>query len=350
MKALHFLGDRQLGLAMYPDPEPGPGEVLVKIGRAAVCGTDIHKYRAPAEYIERLPNGEPLIAGHEPAGWIAALGPGVTGIEIGTRVLLAGVIGCGRCRWCRQGYNTACERGVSGLGWKRHGCDATHIVWPATNVFPLPDGMSLETATVLTCAGGTAYTSIREAELHGEDRLAIVGLGPVGLCALILAKSLGVKTVGVDVMPNRLEQALELGLDCAVDASREDPVAAVRRWSGGRGCDVVAECVGLAQTRHQSLEMAAVRGRVAFAGLGGEPLTLSADRFFVGGQIRLIGVAATPMRYFPDLIRRTVEYSLPFERLVTHRFPLEQAAEAFAAMESGRSGKVVFEVSESLDN
>ncbi|HZO92024.1 MAG TPA: alcohol dehydrogenase catalytic domain-containing protein [Chthonomonadaceae bacterium] len=348
MQGLVFLGDRQLRLEAFPDPQPGPGEVLIKIARAAVCGTDIHKYRAPAEYVERLADGSPLIVGHEPAGWVAALGEGVTGLKVGSRVLLAGVLGCGRCAWCRQGYNTACEQGVSGLGWKRHGCDATAIVWPAGNVFVLPEAMSLETATLLTCAGGTAYTALREADLGGEDRLAIVGLGPVGQCLLILAKSLGVRTVGIDVVSRRLEQALSLGLDCAVDATGEDPVAAVRRWSGGRGCEVVAECVGLAQTRHQALEMAATRGRVAFAGLGSEPLTLSADRFFIGGQIRLIGIAATPLRYFPALIQRTVEYNLPFERLITHRFALEQAEEAFAVMESGQSGKVLFEVAEAL--
>ncbi len=348
MHGLLFLGERQLRLQQFPDPQPGPGEVLVKIGRAAVCGTDIHKYRAPATSIETLAEGAPLIVGHEPAGWIAALGAGVTGLATGSRVMLAGVIGCGRCRWCRQGYNTTCEHGVSGLGWKRHGASATQIVWPAANVLPLPDSLSLETATVLTCAGGTAYTSLREAELSGEDTLAIVGLGPVGLCVLILAKSLGVRTIGIDIAPNRLEQALDLGLDCAVDATHQNPVVAVRHWSGGRGCDVVAECVGQAQTRHQALEMAATRGRVAFAGLGGEPLTLNADRFFIGAQLRLLGIAATPLRYFPPLIERTVMYDLPFSRLITHHFPLEQAQEAFAVMESGRSGKVIFDVAESL--
>ncbi|HZT42549.1 MAG TPA: alcohol dehydrogenase catalytic domain-containing protein [Chthonomonadaceae bacterium] len=349
MQGLHFLGDRRLALESYPDPHAGPGEVVVKIGRAAVCGTDIHKYRAPAQYIETLPDGSALIVGHEPAGWIAEIGEGVTGLQTGDRVLLAGVVGCGRCAWCHQGYNTACEAGVSGLGWKRHGCDATHIVWPAANVFVLPEKMSLDCATVLTCAGGTAYTTLRETDLRGEDRLAIVGLGPVGLCLLLLAKSLGVRTVGVDVAPNRLEQALNLGLDCAVDASQEDAVAAVRRWSGGRGCEVVAECVGKPETKHQALEMAATRGRVAIAGLGGEPLSLNTDRFFIGGQLRLIGILATPLRYFAPLIQRTVEYDLPFERLITHHFPLEAAAEAFAVMESGRSGKVLFDVAEKLN-
>ncbi|HLK56379.1 MAG TPA: zinc-binding dehydrogenase [Chthonomonadaceae bacterium] len=213
-----------------------------------------------------------------------------------------------------------------------------HIVWPAANVFVLPETMSLDTATVLTCAGGTAYTALRETDLRGEDRLAIVGLGPVGLCLLILAKSLGVRTVGVDIAANRLEQALALGLDCAVDASREDAVAAVRRWSGGRGCDVVAECVGKPETKHQALEMAATRGRVALAGLGGEPLAINTGRFFIGGQLRLIGILATPLRYFAPLIERTVAYDLPFARLITHHFPLEAASEAFALMESGRGG------------
>jgi (R,R)-butanediol dehydrogenase / meso-butanediol dehydrogenase / diacetyl reductase len=348
MQGLLFLGERRLRLQEFPNPQPGPGAVLIKIGRAAVCGTDIHKYRAPAVRTETLADGSPLIVGHEPAGWIAALGPGVTGLTLGSRVMLAGVIGCGTCRWCRQGYNTTCEQGVSGLGWKRHGASATHIVWPATNVLPLPDSVSLETAAVLTCAGGTAYTTLREAELTGEDTLAIVGLGPVGLCLLILAKSLGVRTVGIDIAPNRLEQGLDLGLDCAVDARREDPVVAVRRWSTGRGCDVVAECVGQSQTRHQALEMAATRGRVAFAGLGGEPLTLSADRFFIGAQLQVLGIAATPLGYFPALLERTTVYDLPFTRLITHHFPLEQAHEAFALMESGRSGKVIFDVAETL--
>src|SRR5688572_24956066 len=137
MHGLLFLGERKLDLREFPEPGPGPGEVLVKIGRAAVCGTDIHKYREPAAHIERLADGSPEIIGHEPAGWVAALGPGVTDLAVGTRVMLAGVVGCGRCGWCRKGFNTTCEHGVSGLGWKRHGGSATHIVWPATNCLPL---------------------------------------------------------------------------------------------------------------------------------------------------------------------------------------------------------------------
>jgi L-iditol 2-dehydrogenase len=332
----------------YPDPRPGPGEVLVKIGRAAVCGTDIHKYRGAPEAMEFLEDGTPMIMGHEPAGWIAEIGAGVDGLAVGDRVLLAGVVGCGRCGWCRQGYNTACEGGVSGLAWGRHGATATHVVWPAANVFVLPDPMSLDTATVLTCAGGTAYTIVRETNLTGDDTLAIIGLGPVGLSLLILAKSLGVRTVGVDLSAERIEQANDLGLDYAVNAGKEDAVAAVRAWAGGKGCSVVAECVGRLETRLQSLQMAAVRGRVALAGLGDTPAPISIDQYFIGGQLHVMGIAATPMRYFPDLMAHTVTHRLPFESLITHHFPLTRAAEAFALMESGKSGKVVFDVAEVL--
>lgn len=348
MQGLRFLGDRRLAIEEFDDPLPGPGEVRIKIGRAAVCGTDIHRYREPAEHLGRLPDGSTMVEGHEPAGWVESVGPGVTGITRGDRVLLAGVVSCGRCRWCLRGYNTACEEGPSGLAWNHHGVDAEYAVWPAVNVIKLPDSVSLDTAAVLTCAGGTAYTVARETGLSGEDRLAIVGLGPVGLSLLLFAKSLGVPTIGIDLSPARLKLATDLGLDRAVLGEEEDAAKAVREFTGGRGCDVVAECVGLPNTQELSLSLAATRGRVAMAGLGNGPVCFNPMHYMIGRQLRIIGILATPLRYFPDMVERVAACNLPFERLITHRFPLSEAAEAFAVMESGQSGKVLFTVAESL--
>jgi len=305
----------------------------------------LHAYSAAPGNIENLPDGSPMIAGHEPAGWVAGWGPGVHHLKKGQRALLAGVVGCGYCGHCREGYNTACETEVSGLAWKRHGVDAPYAVVPAANVLPIPDEMSMETATVLTCAGGTAYTTIQETGLRPEDRLAIIGLGPVGLSLLILAKSYGARVIGLDIAPDRLKMAEQLGIDRIAHSGKEDPVKAVRKWSKGLGCEVVAECVGLSQTRSQALGMVRVRGRVAMAGLGPEPLSFNLQDVLIGRQARLMGIAATPIKYFPSLIHHTAEHSLPFEKLITHRFPLHQAEEAFSAMESGKSGKVIFEVS-----
>jgi threonine dehydrogenase-like Zn-dependent dehydrogenase len=348
MRGLRFLGNRQMRIEEFADPEPGPGEVRVKIARSAVCGTDIHRYHADKEYIDRMPDGSPLIQGHEPAGWVDQVGPGVTGLTRGERVMLSGVVSCGRCRWCLQGYNTACEQGPSGLAWNHQGVDSDYVVWPAINVFKLPDSLSLDAATVLTCAGGTAYTVVRETELSGQDKLAIVGLGPVGLSLLLFAHSLGVPTIGIDISPVRLKMATELGLDCAVNANEQDVVKTVMDWSGGKGCDVVAECVGLPATQEQSLALAAMRGRVAMAGLGSGPLNFNPMHYFIGRQLKIMGIAATPLRYFHDMIDRVVSCNLPFERLITHRFPLEKAEEAFAVMESGQSGKVLFTIAEGL--
>lgn len=348
MRGLRFLGDRNISLEEFADREPGPGEVRIKIGRAAVCGTDIHRYREPADQVGKMPDGSPMIEGHEPAGWIDKLGPGVTGLSRGDRVLLAGVVSCGRCRWCLQGYNTACEEGPSGLAWNHHGVDAEYAVWPATHAMKLPANVSLDTAAVLTCAGGTAYTIVRETALSGQDRLAIVGLGPVGLSVLLFAKALGVPTIGIDLSPARLRLATELGLDRAVLGEEEDSLKAVREFTGGRGCDVVAECVGLPNTQELALSLAATRGRVAMAGLGNGPVSFNPMHYMIGRQLRIIGILATPLKYFPEMIDRVSVCNLPFERMITHRFALDQAAEAFAVMESGQSGKVLFTVAEEL--
>jgi propanol-preferring alcohol dehydrogenase len=300
--------------------------------------------------METLPDGSPMIMGHEPAGWIADWGIGVQGLKKGERVLLAGVMGCGHCDHCREGYNTACETGLSGLAWKRHGVDTSYAVVPKENVIPLPEGVSLEAASVLTCAGGTAYTVVRETVLRPEDRLAIIGLGPVGLSLLILAKSYGVRVFGMDLMPERLKLAEELGIDEVVNSGQKDPLEAVRKWSKGLGCDVVAECVGNSQTRVQAMGMVRIRGRIAMAGLGPEPIPFNLQDVLIGRQARLLGIAATPIRYFQPLLRRATEFKLPFEKIITHRFPLEKAEEAFTVMESGKSGKVIFEIADSFED
>jgi threonine dehydrogenase-like Zn-dependent dehydrogenase len=342
---LVLLGDRRVEIREYPDPRPGSGEVLVRIARASVCGTDIHKYLLPTSEIPGL-GDEAMIIGHEPAGFVEAIGSGVTSVAPGDRVMLAGVVGCWDCPACLVGFNTACWKGPSGLAWGRHGATATHIAWPERCVLPLPNGLSFDAATVLTCAGGTAYTIIRETRLTAEDRVAVVGLGPVGLSLVILAKAVGASVVGVDLDAQRLEQASRLGADRVVDASSQDAVTAVRAFSAGRGCDVTADCAGQARARSSAVEMAATRGRVALAGLGPGALGIEVDRAFIGRQLTVLGIAATPLAYFPDLLRLVTEKRLPFESMITHHVPLARASEAFELMASGKSGKVIIDVSD----
>jgi threonine dehydrogenase-like Zn-dependent dehydrogenase len=319
--------------------------VLIRIARASVCGTDIHKYRLPPSEIPRM-GEDAMIIGHEPAGFVEVVGAGVTRFAPGDRVMLAGVVGCAECPACLAGFNTACWQGPSGLAWGRHGATATHIAWPERCVLPLPDELSFDAAAVLTCAGGTAYTVVRETRLSPEDRVAVVGLGPVGLSLVILAKALGARVVGVDLDTQRLEQASRLGADCVIDASAQDAVGAVRSFSGGRGCEVTADCAGQAQARSSAIEMAATRGRVALAGLGPGAVDIEVDRMFIGRQLTVLGIAATPLAYFPALLDWVSEKGLPFDAMITHHFPLGRASEAFELMAAGKSGKVVIDVSD----
>jgi threonine dehydrogenase-like Zn-dependent dehydrogenase len=350
MQALVFKGGNEHAFVTLAIPEPGPGQVRVKIARAAVCGTDVHKLARPASRQPLCGDGaggmRSVISGHEPTGWIDALAAGVTGPVKGTRVLVAGVIGCGRCARCIAGFNTACEGGGGGLHATHDGSNAPYIVIPAANVFPLPDSMSFDTAAVLTCAGGTAMTMVKETNLSGEDTVAIVGLGPVGLCMMLLAQSYGCRVVGIDRAPARLEKARALGLQHSVDAAGEDLLGTVRRLCEGRGADVVAECAGTAGARLTALQIARRRGRVALSGIGEEPDLESVTALAIRNDLLIRGIAATPALYFPLLIERADRCNIPFHRLVTHHFALPEAGAALALMATGKCGKILIDMAE----
>ena len=351
MKALVYRGNQTLELLHdYDEPQAGKGQVVVKISKTAICGTDIHKFNDIPENVEKF-KGSIAISGHEATGWIYEVGLGVEGLKVGQRILVAGVFGCNSCNQCESGFNTACENGVSGLHWNNHGCNAEYVLVPAPNVILLPDAVNFETATVLTCAGGTAMTIVEETQIKKGQDLVIIGLGPVGLSLLILAKSMGIRVAGVETSNTRRKMAQELGLDCCIDPNERNPVQAIRNWSKNKGCDVVAECVGKTATRLQAIEMASNRGKIAIAGLGDEKVPLNIfERIIGNGGLTLIGIAATPIAYMKKLVSITAEKNLAFSKLITHHFKLEQAKEALHLMGQGNCGKIIFDIAQDFEH
>ncbi len=343
MNGLIFEGDKKLGWYDFEIPSPGEGEVLIKVSKAAICGTDLHKYQLPSDQIPRTKLGEPIPCGHEPAGWIAALGKGATGFQKGQRVMVAGVIGCGTCNHCLLGFNTACIQELKGLYWNYPGCNTSFIVMPEANVILLPDNISFEVASLLSCAGGTAMTIIEDSNIKPGDKLAIIGLGSVGLCLVVIALSKEIEVVGIDVSEYRLELAKKLGITKALHQKNENVPQKILEWSQGSGCDVVAECVGLAATQKQSFDLVANRGTIALAGLGNEDFNANLGALTIDkGGIKLIGIAATPILYFRKLLK--IASKLNFEKIITHRFPFVNAEKAFRVMEEGNCGKVILEI------
>ncbi|HET8630046.1 MAG TPA: zinc-binding dehydrogenase [Thermomicrobiales bacterium] len=333
MRGMVFLGGRRVALRDFPAPTPGPGEAVVAIRAAGLCGSDLGLYRG-----ERA---APWIGGHEPCGEVAALGPGATGPEVGTRVIVYHYAGCGVCRYCRAGWEQLCARGGHRVyGFGEHGGNAEALVVPARALVPLPAPLSFEEGAAIACGTGTAYAALVRLDVSGRDTLAVYGQGPVGLSATLLGAAMGARVIAVDRLPARLALARALGAAEVVDATATDPVAAVRALTGGAGADATLDCTGSAAARAQAVRSARVFGRACFVGEGGT-VTLDPSPDLIHRQLTLYGSWTFSTVLLEECARFIVERRVPLGRLITGRFPLEQAGEAFRQFEAGAPGKFV---------
>jgi len=321
-------------------PEPGPGQVLLAVKASSICGSDIR-----AIYREHLGTGaeayQGVIAGHEPCGQVVRVGEGVTDLAPGDRVVVYHISGCGRCDECRHGYLIGCESPArAAYGWQRDGGHADYLLAEQNVCLPLPAALSYVDGALVSCGFGTAYEGLLRLGLTGRDRLLITGLGPVGLAAAMLGRSMGAgPIIGADISPERLELAQRLGLvDHAIvsDASAADRVAEL---TGGRGCEATIDCSGSAAGRLLALRGTRTWGRSVFVGEGGE-ITFPVSELLIHRQVSLSGSWVTSLRHMADLLEHLERRGLHPEEIVTDRFSLAQAAEAYRVADSGASGKV----------
>ena len=337
MKGVVFLGDRRAEVRDFPAPEPGPGEVVVRMKAAGLCGSDLHLYRQTAA--ERA--GNLTIPGHEPCGVVEALGPGVDTVQVGERVSVYHYRGCGHCKHCLAGNLMWCAQ-ARGYGGPIHGSDADLLLTDARNCMPLPLELGFPAGALMACAAGTAYSSMRKLQVSGEDSLAVFGLGPVGLSGLLMARAFGARVIGVDPIEERRALALELGAAATLDPSDGRSVGALRELTQGEGVDLAFETSGNAGAQYSAVESVRRGGKVVFVGFGARHPTLNPAQF-IGRQLTLMGSFVIPIYMYHDMASFIVEHQIPLERMVTHRFPLDQAPQAFALFDSGKTGKVIFE-------
>lgn len=319
-------------LRAVAEPEPGPGQVLVRIGGAGACHSDLHLMHD----FESMPFDLPFTLGHENAGWVEALGAGVTGVEVGEPVAVYGAWGCGRCRRCLSGMENYCERqaelGDMGCGLGRDGGMADLLVVPhARYLVPLGDLDPVEAAP-LTDAGLTPYHAVKRSlsVLVPGSRAVVIGVGGLGHMAVQVLRALSPATVvAVDASTEALALAAELGAEHTVEAG---PLAAlaVRERCGGVGADLVLDFVGSDDTL--ALASAAVRplGHVTIVGIAGGTLPMS---FFTVPYEA--SVASTYWGSLPELTEVLALASAGHLRARVERFPLERATEAYAAMRAG---------------
>jgi 2-desacetyl-2-hydroxyethyl bacteriochlorophyllide A dehydrogenase len=346
MRGIVFPGERAVELRQFADPTPGPGEVVVEMKASGMCGSDLHQYRRPkgGASVGGLPvNPEPVIAGHEPCGIVAALGAGVTEKQarIGQRVMVHHYRGCGACNHCRSGWSQLCQREpIAVYGNNAHGGHARWLKVPAFTLVPLADELSFSTGAAIACGTGTAYGALRRMKLSGHDTIAIFGQGPVGLSATQLASAMGARVIAVDPSAERLGRAKEFGADAVVNPGSDDPVRAIKDLTQG-GADLTLDTSGAEAGRLAAVKCAKVWGTVCFVGERGS-VTLDVSSDLLRKQLTLIAswtFSSIGQAECADFVARR---RIDVERLFTHRWALDQAEEAYRLFDRQNAGKGVF--------
>ncbi len=321
-----------------PVPEIGPNDVLIKVRQASICGTDIHIWNWDA-WSQRTIK-VPMVIGHEFMGEIARLGAEVTGFQVGDRVSGEGHITCGHCRNCRAGKRHLC-RNTLGLGVNRPGCFAEFVSLPAFNVFRVPQEIPDEIASFFDPLGNAVHTAL-SFDLVGEDVL-ITGAGPIGVMAAAISRHVGARHVVVtDVNPFRLELARKLGATRAVDVRTQTLGDVMRSLGMTEGFDVGMEMSGNAQAFRDLLGVMNHGGRVAILGIPPAEVSIDWNQVIFKGLV-LKGVYGREMFETWYKMVAMLQSGLDVAPVVTHRFPAAQYAEAFEAMRSGQSGKVILD-------
>jgi threonine 3-dehydrogenase len=329
-----------LTVKSVPKPTPGPGEVLIAVRHAGVCGTDLHIADWDPWAQNRLK--PPLVIGHEFAGEIQGLGDGVTGLRVGQLVTAEGHIVCGHCLQCRTGNSHIC-RNTRIIGVDRDGAFAEFIVMPTTNVLTL-SGISTEIGAIMDPVGN-AFHTVLTAEIPGST-VFIVGCGPIGCFAVGIARAAGAtKVIASDVNPKRLALAEKMGAHVVINAAKEDVVETVRAETAGEGADVVCEMSGVPSALHQAFAAVSLGGRVQLLGIPKNEVPINfADEIIFKG-ITVYGVIGRRMYQTWHQMRRYLTSGQFDPRpVITHRFPLAKIDDALAAIRSGDAGKVILEI------
>ncbi|MCW5942520.1 MAG: zinc-binding dehydrogenase [Fimbriimonadaceae bacterium] len=334
-------GDSTAQLREFPVPEPGHGEVLIKVKASTICGSDIRCiYR---EHLGKGPEGyQPgMIAGHEPAGQIVAVGPGLRRFKEGDRVLIYHISGCGVCNDCRRGYMISCTSPFRrAYGWQRDGGMAEYMLAEEKDLVALPDSLTYADGAQVACGFGTVYEAIRKIGVSGDDAVLVTGLGPVGLAALMLARAMGANLrIGVDPVPERADLAVRLGLVDHVVAPGPDTVEQVRALTGGFGCEKAIECSANEGGRRIAIQATRKWGDCALVGEGNACSFLPSPDL-IHEQKKIHGSWVTSVWLMEELVERLERWNLHPASLITHRLPLGRVADAYSLMAEGKCGKV----------
>ncbi len=318
MRGVTFLGDRELQLLDFPDPTPGPHDVVLEMKSSGMCGSDLHQYRRPKG------------------------GGQATGLPMASQPVIAGHQGCTNCEHCRAGWQQLCQNvPVKVYGNNNNGGHAPYLLVPANTLVLLPDELSFETGAAIACGTGTAYGALRRINLSGNDTIAIFGQGPVGLSATQLAKAMGARVIALDISPERLDRATEFGADDVVNPGSNDPVAAIRDLTHGRGADLTLDTSASPAGRIAAVRAVKVWGTCCFVGEQGD-VTINVSPDMLRRQVTIVASWTFSSIGQEECARFVVDRKVDVDKLFTHRWKLDQAEEAYRIFDRQTEGKGVF--------
>ncbi len=339
MKAAMYYGIGDVRYEEVDIPEIGPGELLVKVGTALTCGTDVKTYkRGHPLLIKQIPS----LFGHEYAGTIEAVGEGVEKFKVGMRVVATNSAPCMECFYCKRDMPNLCEWSKDNLA---NGAFAEYMRVPERivrfNTHQIPDSLSFRDAA-LTEPLACVVHGIEEADINLGDTVAVIGAGPIGQMIIMLAKKNGASTVIVsDLAELRRDIALKAGADIVIDPAKEDPIERVKQETSGRGADVVIEAAGLRQTWEQAVEMTRDAGTtVLFGGTAsGTKFELDTGKFHYG-QLTIKGVFHLKPRHVERALKLIIAGDVNTDLLISHEMPVEKIGEALELMGAGKTMKI----------
>jgi threonine dehydrogenase-like Zn-dependent dehydrogenase len=338
MRGVVLPGRRRVEFHDHDVPAPGPGQALLRMRASGLCGSDLRVIYRPEVQGHGPEAYRGVIAGHEPCGVVEAVGPGVRDWRPGDRAAVYHIAGCGECEDCRGGWMVSCTSPRrAAYGWQRDGGHAEFMLADVRTLLPLPEPLTFLDGALVACGFGTAYAACLRAGIRAGESVLVAGLGPVGLGVAELARAMGAEVVGVELDEARVDVARARGIACV--AAGAGALDVVRDSTGGRGVDVAVDCASAQESRLLTLAATRRWGRTVWVGEGGT-VSFEPSPLLIHEQRTLHGSWVCSVPQMAELLDRLVTWDLHPENTVTHTFPLEQAAEAYATFDAGGTGKV----------
>ncbi len=346
MKGIVFLGNKKLELQDFKDPQPGPDEVIIEIKASGMCGSDLKFYRANSGPSSLGLGGsdKKVIAGHEPCGVVVEIGKNISKDIIfrDMRVMQHHYRGCGNCSQCLTGWQQLCIEGVAEVyGVTGNGAHAKYMKCPANTLVELREDISFKSGAAISCGTGTAWGALERLLLRAEQTIAIFGMGPVGLSAVMLASKMGAKIIAVDINSQRLSRAKQFGADLLINPNKDkDVVTSIKDYTKGLGAHCTIDASSSPIARSQSIKSLRTWGKACFVGEGGE-VNIDVSNDLLRRQITLIGSWTFSKHGQAECADFVAEKKLDVEGLFTHQWSLNEAEEAYKLFDLQSDGKGV---------